>query len=175
MNDRTNDRGTITGDTVRFERLLPGPIERVWSYLTEGPQLKTWLAEDGAIPPHVGATFTLQMGGGDDMPEREGYSAAVYGKVLAYDRPRSLEYTWGVRNPEGKVLESVVRFDLEPRGDRVALVLTHRGVLPGFETRTLAGWHQLLDALQARVEGREQPPAMERFNELVSTYEKARA
>jgi uncharacterized protein YndB with AHSA1/START domain len=30
-----NDFGTIDGDTVRFERELPGPIERVWSYLTD--------------------------------------------------------------------------------------------------------------------------------------------
>ena len=25
----------IEGDLVRFERLLPGPIERVWDYLTK--------------------------------------------------------------------------------------------------------------------------------------------
>jgi hypothetical protein len=28
-----SDYGTLLGtDTVRFERLLPGPIERVWAY-----------------------------------------------------------------------------------------------------------------------------------------------
>ena len=32
-----NDYGELLDEnTVRFERLLPGPIERVWSYLTEG-------------------------------------------------------------------------------------------------------------------------------------------
>jgi hypothetical protein len=30
---------------VRFERLLPGPIERVWDYLTKPDLQKTWLAE----------------------------------------------------------------------------------------------------------------------------------
>jgi uncharacterized protein YndB with AHSA1/START domain len=31
-----NDYGTIAAPAeVRFERLLPGPIETVWAYLTE--------------------------------------------------------------------------------------------------------------------------------------------
>jgi hypothetical protein len=33
---------------VRFERLLPGPIERVWDYLTKPELQKTWLAESAA-------------------------------------------------------------------------------------------------------------------------------
>ena len=27
--------------TVRLERLLPGPVERVWAYLTDGPPIQT--------------------------------------------------------------------------------------------------------------------------------------
>ena len=30
--------------TVRFERLLPGPIERVWEYITDGEKRAKWLA-----------------------------------------------------------------------------------------------------------------------------------
>jgi hypothetical protein len=44
---------------VRFERLLPGPIERVWDYLTKPDLQRTWLAESAGIceitafqPPH---------------------------------------------------------------------------------------------------------------------------
>ena len=33
----------IDDTTVRFERLLPGPIERVWEYLTDGDKRATWL------------------------------------------------------------------------------------------------------------------------------------
>jgi len=171
-----NDRGAIRrvrdlGDTVRFERELPGPIHRVWSYLTEGPLLATWLGEDGAIPPRVGESFVLKLGGGDDLPEREGYEAAMYGKVLRYDPPRVLEYTWGIKSPDGSMLDSTVRFELEPRGDRVALVLTHWPVLPGFETRTLAGWHSLLDTLRARVEGTEPPDGMAAMRARLREYE----
>ena len=34
----------IDTQTVRFERLLPGPIERVWAYLTESEKRRKWLA-----------------------------------------------------------------------------------------------------------------------------------
>jgi uncharacterized protein YndB with AHSA1/START domain len=167
-----NDRGTIAnGDTVRFERLLPGPIERVWSYLTEGSLLTTWLAEDGAIPPRPGEKFVLKMGGGDDMPEREGYEAAMYGTVLRYDPPHVLEYTWGIKGPDGSILDSTLRFELESRGDRVALVLTHRPVLAGFEARTLAGWHSLLDALRGRLEGIEPPDGAAAMRARLPEYE----
>lgn len=30
--------------TVRFERVLPGPIERVWEYLTDSRLRGTWFA-----------------------------------------------------------------------------------------------------------------------------------
>jgi hypothetical protein len=33
---------------VRFERLLPGPIERVWDYVTRPDLQRTWLAESAA-------------------------------------------------------------------------------------------------------------------------------
>ena len=167
-----NDRGTITGgDTVRFERLLPGPIERVWSYLTEGPLLTTWLAESGAVPPRAGASFVLKMGGGDDMPEREGYEANMYGTVLRYEPPHVLEYTWGIKAPDGAMLDSTVQFELEARGDGVALILTHRPVMRGFEARTLAGWHSLLDALRARLDGSEPPDTMASMRARLPEYE----
>ncbi|WP_234274916.1 hypothetical protein [Billgrantia zhangzhouensis] len=34
----------IAEDSIRFERLLPGPIERVWAFLTESDKRGLWLA-----------------------------------------------------------------------------------------------------------------------------------
>ena len=40
-----NAFGTITApDTVRIERILPGPAERIWAYLTESEKRSRWLA-----------------------------------------------------------------------------------------------------------------------------------
>src|SRR5205814_4406784 len=40
--------------TVRLERMLPGPIERVWAYLTDSEKRKTWFAS---------GIFDLRVGG----------------------------------------------------------------------------------------------------------------
>ena len=40
-----NEYGTLIGNnSIRFERLLPGPIERVWAYLVEPDKRALWLA-----------------------------------------------------------------------------------------------------------------------------------
>lgn len=33
----------VNKDTIKLERLLPGPIERVWKYWTEAELLTDWL------------------------------------------------------------------------------------------------------------------------------------
>ncbi|HEY4438969.1 MAG TPA: SRPBCC family protein, partial [Candidatus Elarobacter sp.] len=165
-------RGSIDGatKTIRFTRSLPGPIHRVWSYLTEEDDLATWLTKRGAVPAEVGASFVLHMAGDDEMAEREGVEPKTYGTVRVFDAPHVLEYTWGVKMPDGELLESVVRFELESEGDRVALTLTHSGVIDGFESRTLGGWHSLLDALEARLDGRDPGSFMENFRRIEETY-----
>src|SRR5262249_32626832 len=42
--------------TLTIQRLLPGPIDRVWNYLTQGDLRRQWLAA-GAMELKVGAPF----------------------------------------------------------------------------------------------------------------------
>src|SRR5512132_2001373 len=44
--------------TLKIERVLPGPIERVWSYLTDSEMRRKWLAS-GEMELAVGAPFEL--------------------------------------------------------------------------------------------------------------------
>ena len=54
-----NEYGVVLeSGAVRFERLLPGPLERVWSYLTQSEKRGTWLAS-GEIEPRVGGAADL--------------------------------------------------------------------------------------------------------------------
>jgi uncharacterized protein YndB with AHSA1/START domain len=46
--------------TVRFERVLPGPIERVWSYLTDSEKRGKWLAS-GPMELRVGGRVDLKF------------------------------------------------------------------------------------------------------------------
>jgi len=44
--------------TLKIQRLLPGPIERVWAYLTESELRRKWLVA-GEMKMKVGAPFEL--------------------------------------------------------------------------------------------------------------------
>ena len=50
----------IEPTTLKIQRLLPGPIERVWAYLTESDLRRQWLAA-GEMEMKVGAPFTLRL------------------------------------------------------------------------------------------------------------------
>ncbi len=147
-----NDYGVITASgTVRFERLLPGPIERVWSYLTESDKRATWLAA-GTIELRSGGKVHLRFHhvdlSGEKAPEQyrefQGESH-MHGRVVRCEPPRVLSYTWSESSGE----DSEVTFELTPDGEAVRLVLTHRRL--GDRSAVLSvssGWHAHLGILE---------------------------
>lgn len=155
-----NQFGTLTAnDTLRIERLLPGPIERVWQYLTDSDKRATWLAA-GAMQLQVGGSVehrfrNSELTGHDGIPAPKYASCAgevpIHGRITACEPPRRLAYTWGEENGEC----SEVCFDLTPRGDRVQLVVTHSR-LTGRDMliSVAAGWHTHLDILVDRLDER---------------------
>src|SRR5260370_20625695 len=101
--------GVITGpDTVRFERLLPGPIERVWACLTDSEKRGQWLAS-GEMEPRVGGAVVLRFENarlspvGTPVPEKfKKYDRVVTSpqRVTRFEPPRFLGLTWGdEKNP----------------------------------------------------------------------------
>ena len=59
MNAPTNPDayGTlIEPTTLKIQRMLPGPIERVWAYLTDSELRRKWLAA-GSMQLEVGSSF----------------------------------------------------------------------------------------------------------------------
>ena len=56
------DFGIVSGaGTVRFERVLPGPVERVWAYLTESDKRAKWLAAGELEEQTAASTFVLYL------------------------------------------------------------------------------------------------------------------
>ena len=49
--------------TVKLERLLPGPMERVWAYITESDKRAQWLAA-GEFDLRVGGKVRLEFDNG---------------------------------------------------------------------------------------------------------------
>jgi uncharacterized protein YndB with AHSA1/START domain len=147
-NDQAEQPGVIVGlGAIRFERLLPGPIERVWDFLTDTGRLPGWFG-DGAIEPRAGGAVRL-MGG------------HVRGVVTQWEPPHRLVYSWNVFDPgedESGYPESYLTFALEPRGDAVLLTLTHLPVLERFEKQSAMGWHTYVDMLGAAIRGEAVEP-----------------
>ena len=151
----------IESETIRFERQLPGPIERVWEYLTDSEKRGKWLAS-GKMDLRVGGSVELIFNHKnlspykDPIPEK--YKefdevTVMHGKVTQYDPPHTLSYTWG----EASGYDSEVTFELSDEESHVKLVLTHRriGEDPEQLLGIAAGWHTHLDILNDRLLGKK--------------------
>lgn len=149
----------VDATTIRFERDLPGPIEHVWAYLVEPEKRALWFA-GGEIELKPGGNLHLVFHNGALAPEGElpppahaehADSIVSEGRVLQADPPRLLVFEW----PTGAGTMSEVRFELQPRGDRVVLTLTESR-LPTRESLVgnAGGWHVHLDVLAARLDDR---------------------
>jgi len=139
--------------TLRFERRLEHPPERVWRALTDPGELAVWLVAAAELEPRLDGAVTLRWVG----------DASATGRIVAWQPPEELAYTWD----EGEG-ESLVRFSLTADGDGTRVVLTHEGIdsLSGFG----AGWHAHLDMLEGLLDGRS-VDWQERWDELRPRYE----
>lgn len=149
-----NPYGALTEPaTLTIRRLLPGPAERIWGYLTDSDLRRKWLAA-GAMEMKAGSAFELVWRNSelDDPPSQrpEGFSEEhrMAGRILEADPPRRLVITWGTEGGS-------VAFDLESRGGDVLLTVTHRRLVDRTSMLNVsAGWHMHLDVLVARLTGR---------------------
>lgn len=155
-----SEHGVVTGPgTVRFERLLPGPIERVWAYLTEPEKRAKWLA-GGPMELKAGGKVELRFHHADLSAEKtppEKYrkvegGVTAHGHVTRCEPPRVLAITWGDDTSE-------VVFELTPKGRNVLLVLTHRRLPSREEMQSVGGgWHSHLGILEDVLGEREPRP-----------------
>jgi uncharacterized protein YndB with AHSA1/START domain len=164
--------------TVRVERLLPGPIERIWAYLTESEKRAKWFA-GGEMELRAGgrAQFNFRHAELSPMPEPvpEKYKKKaengqrMEGRITRCDPPRLLSFTFG--SPEGEP-PSEVTFELTPRGSKVLLVVTHERLKDREQMLGVsAGWHTHLGILIDHLEGREPRPFWSTHTRLLAEYE----
>jgi len=166
-----NGYGTlIEPATLKVERLLPGPIDRVWAYLTQSELRRRWLAA-GDMELKVGATFELTWRNNEltdppgKRPEGFGEEHRIESRILAVEPPHKLAYTFGKAGE--------VTFELTEKGNNVLLTLIHRR-LPDRSTMlsVSAGWHAHLDILVARVSGKTPDPFWDGWSRLKQDYDR---
>ena len=173
MNDhaKVGDYGALSEPaTLTIQRMLPGPIERVWAYLTESDLRGKWLAS-GEMEMKVGAPFEF-VWRNDELTKAPGRRPAGFAdesrmqsRITELDPPRRLAFTWGKGSGD-------VSFELEPKGERVLLTVIHRR-LPDRATmlKVGAGWHMHLDVLVARATGEEPEPFWDGWSRLKEEYD----
>jgi uncharacterized protein YndB with AHSA1/START domain len=155
--------------SVRMERMLPGPIERVWDYLTRSDLRGQWLAT-GDMELKVGGKVELTWRNDELTGQHEGRPEGIpavhsmESTIIKVDPPRLLAFGWNG--------DSDVTFELEPKGSEVKLTVTHRraqsrGQLLGVS----AGWHAHLDVLEARLNDRDPPMFWANWTQLKADYD----
>lgn len=162
---------------VRIIRTLPGPIERVWEYLTDPEKRARWFA-GGPMEPRKGGKYELffhhkNIAPDETPPEQykqvqdPGFKMA--GTILRWEPPHVLSYTFDD--------ESDVTFELTEQGKNVQLMLTHRsrGTDLPFLTGYASGWHTHLSLLLALLEGTPRPRFWAMHGKLKEDYDKLRA
>ncbi|HVG52070.1 MAG TPA: SRPBCC family protein [Xanthobacteraceae bacterium] len=170
MSNTSNGYGAlIEPATVRIERVLPGPIERVWAYLTESDLRRQWLAS-GVMEKKAGTPFELVWRNNEltnptgERPEGITGEHSMQSRITEFDPPRKLAFTW---QDSGDVT-----IELEAKGNEVLLTLIHRR-LPNRSNLlgVSAGWHLHLDILVARMGGNEPAPIWDSWRRLRKEYE----
>jgi uncharacterized protein YndB with AHSA1/START domain len=156
--------------TLKIQRLLPGPIERVWAYLTQSDLRRQWLAA-GDMELRAGATFELVWRNDEltDPPGQRppGFSAEhrAQNRIIEVDPPHKLVTTFGNAGE--------VSYELTPKGSNVLLTLIHRRVPDrNAMLKVGPGWHMHLDVLVARLTGKKIEPFWDGWTRLQKEYER---
>lgn len=172
MKQRTSpeDYGTLSEPaTLTIKRLLPGPIERVWSYLTDSDLRRQWLAA-GQMDMKVGTPIEL-VWRNDELTKPPGQRPSGFPdeqrmvcQILEFDPLRKLTITWSGTGD--------VTFELEAQGKDVLLTVIHRRISDR-TTRLMyvAGWHIHLDILAARATGTTPEPFWDGWSRLRTEYD----
>jgi len=156
--------------TLKIQRLLPGPVDRVWAYLTQSELRRQWLAS-GQMEMTSGTAFEL-VWRNDELsdppgtrPEGFGAEHRLESRILELEPNRKLSIAWN---------QGEVSFELEPAGDKVLLTVTHRRLPDRAQLLNVsAGWHAHLDVLATRIGGRSQTASFwDSWSRLKAEYEK---
>jgi uncharacterized protein YndB with AHSA1/START domain len=160
----------IEPTTLKIQRLLPGPIERIWAFLTDSELRAKWLAA-GVMEMKVGAPVEL-VWRNDELSDSPGKRPVGFpeeqrmqSRITELEPMRRLSIAWSGSGD--------VTFELEPKGKGVLLTVTHRR-LPDRATMTKvgAGWHMHLDILVARAEGEAPAPFWDGWSRLQQEYDR---
>ena len=155
---------------MTIRRHLPGPIERVWAYLTESELRRQWLGS-GKMEMKKGTPFELVWRNNElsELPSQRpaGFpeEQRMQSRITEFDPPRKLAIAW--------MGSGDVSFELDTQGSDVLLTIIHNRLSDRATLlKVAAGWHMHLDILVARATGRKPQPFWEGWSRLQKEYDR---
>ncbi len=168
-----NELDLVTPKTLRFERLLDAPIDKVWQYLID-PELRARWFMGGPTDAKVGGAIGMTMNH-DRLSDSEVATPERYRSYLGHrweeritriEPPHVLAFTWE-KGAAGEVI-----FELNDEAGRTKLVLTHTGLRGSNDALNFGGgWYTHLAVLQRRIGGDTVPDFWALHSEAEATIE----
>lgn len=129
------------GYTLKFERYLRHPKEKVWAALTDPDRIIDWLAA-AEIDLTEGGSVVLTW----QNTDLEGNTPVARGTITRLDPPRLLEIDTDIHG--------LLTWQIEDEGKGCLLRFSASHALPDeYLALVLAGWHVHLDFLEEALEG----------------------
>ncbi|NQY41186.1 MAG: SRPBCC family protein [Henriciella sp.] len=158
---------------LEIYRDLPGPIDRVWDYLTKSELRKKWLCA-GVVSNEVGGEIQFQFDHSllsqhptPDSHQNSG-DQKMTGIVRVYEPPHHLAFSWPSAEAEAPT-EVVIKLTETEAG--VRLHLRHERVITSdYKSGASAGWHTHLDILGDTLAGGVGRDFWEHFLPLEQEY-----
>lgn len=139
----------IVSDAIHAEIEIAAPPSRVFAALTDPAELSKWWGSpdmyqtrNWRMDPQAGGTWSCEAASGEHI-------STVHGRVLAFDPPSHLSYTWNPSwDPELPETTIVYRLEAIPAGTRLTLVHDgFAGKAAGLEGHS-EGWTRVLGWLR---------------------------
>lgn len=166
----------VDAQTLRMERTLDAPIDKVWGFLVDPAKRTRWLA-GGTAAARTGDTFELRFNNDKLTMEKAPAKYQQYAgehcmnsRVVALDPPRRLVMTWN----EGSPTASEVSFELAATSNgRTRLTLVHSRLAKREGMLSVAGgWHAHLDVLEDVLAERAPRAFWSNLGELSAAYDR---
>jgi hypothetical protein len=119
--------------------------------VTEQKHLDAWFPQKIVGERRAGASVRFESESGDGFD----------GKILVFDPPSVMELLWG---------SDRIRIELHPDGDGTMLTLIDTFTELGKAARDGAGWHECLVRLEGELDGSDQRPFGEVWQEVHPRY-----
>ena len=151
--------------TIRFERLLGHPVDRVWEAITTSDGLAAWW-----LPFPAEIDIDLAVGGLISFASSEFGDEPMTCEILELDPPKRLVHSHFDR-------AVTLTWELLAEGDACRLRLTQHtpDITKALDEGHIAGLHHSLDRLEPALAGAPEPWDWDRFNAIKADYDARRA